>query len=714
MMTKLTLKKIQKRDGSIVEFDQKKIADAIFKAAQSVGGRDRKRAEELSKIVGQKLEDKYDGHSVPKVEEIQDMVEQVLMGEGHARTAKAYILYRQKRTEERAAKVKLLGHEDELKLPYNSLKVLVERYLKKDESGKIIETPKQMFERVANNIAQADTHYDKNAEVHKTASKFYEAMASLKFLPNSPTLMNAGNELQQLSACFVLPVGDSISEIFDGVKFAAIIHKSGGGTGFSFSRLRPKNDIVKSTLGVSSGPISFMKVYNVATEVIKQGGKRRGANMGILRVDHPDILEFINCKENEGAFNNFNISVALTEKFMQAVENDTEYELISPRGKHVVEKLRARDVFNLIVTNAWKNGEPGIIFIDRMNEFNPTPQVGEIESTNPCGEQPLLPFESCNLGSVNLALFVKNGEIDYSGIREMVHLGVHFLDNVIDMNKYPLPQIEQMTKGNRKIGLGIMGFADMLLQMGIAYNSEAGLKVAEEVMKFVKDESDKASEELAKHRGPFPNISKSIYKNKMMRNATRTTIAPTGSIGMIADASNGIEPLFALSFAKHVLDAQKLVYVNRYFERIAKEQGFYSPELMEQVAISGSVQHIDSVPDDVRKVFVVAHDIEPEWHVKIQAAFQRYTDNAVSKTVNFRSDATTKDVENVYMLAYKLGCKGVTIYRDRSRSEQVINLDTTKLRKKEDELCPICKSKLYFSEGCSTCPSCGYSKCSIA
>ncbi|MBS3113072.1 vitamin B12-dependent ribonucleotide reductase [Candidatus Woesearchaeota archaeon] len=711
-----TLKQIQKRDGSIVNFDQIKIAEAIFKAAKSVGGHDFEKAKYVASLVSQGLENKFNGHTIPKVEQIQDLVENVLIEGGYASTAKAYILYRENRKKLRDEKLKILGREDDLKLPMNSIKVLAERYLKRNHDGKLVETPKDMFRRVAENIASADALY--NGNVEETSKKFFDIMTSLIFLPNSPTLMNAGNELQQLAGCFVLPVGDSISEIFDGVKHAAIIHKSGGGTGFAFSRLRPKNDVVMSTKGVSSGPISFMKVYNVATETIKQGGKRRGANMGILRIDHPDIIEFINCKEKEGAFNNFNISVGLTEKFMQAVENDEEYELYNPRTKIHEGSLLARDVFNLIVTNAWKNGEPGIVFLDRMNRDNPTPEIGEIESTNPCGEQPLLPYESCNLGSINLVKFVKNGNIDYDELRKVVHISVHFLDNVIDKNNFPLPEIENMTKGNRKIGLGIMGFADMLLQLNIGYNTEQAVETAEKIMGFIQQESKLKSIALAVERGNFPNIERSIYNGQNMRNATRTTIAPTGSIGMIADASNGIEPLFAISFVKqNILGGDhKLLYINHFFEKIAKERGFYSEELMEEIAKTGSVQHVDAVPQDVKKIFVVSHDIDPIWHIKIQAAFQRNIENAVSKTVNFTHDATTKDVEKAFLLAYQLGCKGITIYRDGSREAQVINLDTTKHHKKketEENLCPQCKTKLYHSEGCSTCPSCGFSKCSV-
>ncbi|MFC1651793.1 vitamin B12-dependent ribonucleotide reductase [Patescibacteria group bacterium] len=569
----------------------------------------------------------------------------------------------------------------EPKVTENALTVLKERYFKKDENRKPIENATQMFERIAENVAQADKNYGADdMEVKKTIDQFYELMASLDFMPNSPTLMNAGKPLQQLSACFVLPIEDDMESIFQAVKDTAMIHKSGGGTGFAFSRLRPSQDTVKKTGGVASGPISFMRVFNASTEEIKQGGTRRGANMGILRVDHPDILHFIKCKADQTTLNNFNISVAITEDFMKSVENNQEYDLINPNGNRKEKSLNARKVFDLIVKMAWKNGEPGIIFIDRMNKDNPTPKMGKIESTNPCGEQPLLPYESCNLGSINLKQMVKDGKISWDHLRKTVYTGVHFLDNVIDMNKYPIKEIEENTKKNRKIGLGVMGFAEMLFLLGISYNSEEGVKIGAEVMKFIDDEARKASEALAEKRGPFPNFRESIYKDdKPLRNATRTTIAPTGTISIIANCSSGVEPLFAISFVKNVMDNVKLFETNTVFENITKEKGIYSKELIEKIANEGgAVTHMDEIPEDLKKLFVVAHDVTPEWHIKMQAAFQKYTDNAVSKTVNFSNKATEEDIHEVYMQAYKFGCKGVTVYRDGSRDMQVLETKKTK------------------------------------
>lgn len=677
MTGKSSISKIRKRDGRIVKFEPVKITNAIHKAFIAVKERDGETAKNLSAQVVAIIEDTFKDR-IPTVEEVQDIVEKVLIKNGFSDVAKAYILYRQKRTEIREAK-KLLGVSDDLKLSLNATQVLEKRYLLKDDHGNVVETPSQMFHRVARTIAAADRLYDKDADIEKTEAVFYEVMSRLEFLPNSPTLMNAGTDIGQLSACFVLPVDDSIEEIFDALKFMALIHKSGGGTGFSFSRLRPKGDFVRSTKGVASGPVSFMRIFDTATDIIKQGGRRRGANMGILRVDHPDILEFISAKEKEGSLTNFNLSVGVTDAFMEAVEKDGDYELINPRTGKPEKKLKAATVFNLIVASAWKTGDPGMVFLDEINRHNPTPTIGQIESTNPCGEVPLLPYESCNLGSINLSRMVKNSDVDWDKLRRVVRVAVHFLDNVIDANRYPLPQIEKITKENRKIGLGVMGFAELLIQLNIPYDSNEAIRVAEKVMSFISAEARKKSEELALERGSFPNFDVSVWKEKgykAMRNATLTTIAPTGSISIIAGTSSGIEPLFAISFVRNVIGTQ-LLEVNHLFEKVAKERGFYSLELMTEIAKKGSIRDMGNIPEDVRRVFVTALDIDPEWHVRMQAAFQKHVDNAVSKTVNLPQEATIEDVSKIFWLAYKLKCKGVTVFRYGSRTEQVLVLPPT-------------------------------------
>lgn len=1072
------IKKIRKRDGRIVEFNQKKITEAIYKAMVAVKKPNRRLAQRLSDKVVTLLEERLTKDRLPTVEGVQDIVEEVLMKSGQIEVARAYIIYRQKHKEIRELRKKVLEAEKEFKPTPGALTVLKKRYLRKGIKGEILETPTQMFKRVASNIAHADnlykTLYHPEIDIEQTAKEFYRVMAGLEFIPNSPTLMNAGKELQQLSACFVLPIPDSIAGIFEAIKNTAIIHQSGGGTGFSFSRLRPKGDIVKSTGGIASGPVSFMKVFNAATEAIKQGGTRRGANMGILRCDHPDILEFITCKEKEGELNNFNISVAITDRFMQALKMNSDYELINPRTNEVAGKLSARKIWDLMCMMAWKNGDPGVIFIDTINKDNPTPQIGKIESTNPCGEQPLLPNESCfapqtrivtdkglervedlfkeqekgrkiiiatplnglskeiifrpalitqlnpretikvtlingqqiqvtpdhkiltqegwkeagrltnqdkiaiqnreagdfiythpkeeeqlyqmfgwftgdgwftktcgltfgpedelafnkivpvwkeftntntktniqrnfvrcvstekrevlakfrkygflpargpkkeipkiiftapkqlqiaylqglfgadgyktihksqvvltsaslellrgvqlillnlgiksnikyylvrgkgraqgqlkingesyrrfldfinfpltpqkqekcdqyfqkriyhnpdfikvseirkaektlvydvtepithsliaegmivhncNLGSINLSRMIKvknkKTEIDWEKLRKVVHTAVHFLDNVIDMCRFPLPEIEDLVSANRKIGLGVMGWADMLIQLGIPYNSKRALILAEKIMKFITEEGRKASVELAKIRGIFPNFTGSVWDKKKIRvrNATITTIAPTGTISIIAGCSSGIEPLFALSFVRrNILGGEaEIVEVNPFFEKIARERKFYSKDLMREIAEKGSIQKIEGIPEDVKKLFVTALDIPYDIHIKMQAAFQKYTDNAVSKTINMPFESTPEDIEKAYKLAYDLKCKGVTIYRYGSRQTQVLYYGGKGKRKLERgkprklEKCPECGGKLTFEDGCAVCKNCGYSYCSVS
>ena len=572
----------------------------------------------------------------------------------------------------------------------NALAVLQKRYLAKDDKGKVQEDVPEMFRRVAKAVALADANYDPNIDLEQVSDEFYELMTSLRFLPNSPTLMNAGRPLGQLSACFVLPVDDSMDAIFDSVKNAALIHKSGGGTGFSFSRIRQKGSAVKSTGGIASGPVSFMKVFNAATEAVKQGGTRRGANMGVLRIDHPDIIEFINCKADNADITNFNISVGITESFMQAVENHSDYELIDPKTNAPVAKLNAEEVFNMIVDAAWRNGEPGIVFLDRLNRDNVIPSQGQIESTNPCGEQPLLPYESCNLGSINLVKMVKPAgkgfKVDYECLRHTVEQAVHFLDNVIDINNYPLEQISAVTRASRKIGLGVMGWADMLLLLGIPYDSEESVALAEEIMAFINQTGHEASARLAEKRGTFPLFCEStLAKGQPLRNATVTTIAPTGTLSIIGGCSSGIEPVFAYVYIRNIMDGTEMLEVNPVLMAKLKGLGLDNEDLLKKIAREGTIAHCEEIPEEIRRVFVCSHDIDPVSHIRMQAAFQNHTDNAVSKTVNFPNSATHDDVRQVYVQAYRMGCKGVTIYRDGSRDQQVLNIGSVKGKEANDK-----------------------------
>jgi ribonucleoside-diphosphate reductase alpha chain len=693
----MPITKIRKRDGRIVDFDPTRIKDAIHKAFIAVELADGQKAGHLTSEIVRLLEEKF-LEKVPSIEDAQDFVINVLRGEGFEKVAHEYEAYRKKKDEIRSLREKL-GIEP--KLTVNAMEVLRKRYLLKDLNEKIVETPTQMFMRIARAIAKVERKYGSNRK--ETEKTFYGMMSRLEFLPNSPTLFNAGTRLGQLSACFVLPVGDSLESIFTTVKNMALIEQTGGGVGFDFSRLRPRGDIVKSTKGVASGPVSFMRVFDVSTEIIKAGGKRRGAMMAILRADHPDIIEFITSKQQTGFLSNFNISVAASDEFMKAVEENAEYPLVNPRSKEKVAKLPAKNVWNLMAKSAWQSGDPGVVFIDEINRHNPTPQVGRIEATNPCGEQPLLPYESCNLGSINVSRMVEDGKIKWEKLGETARHCVRFLDDVIDANRYPLKETQVLTRANRKIGLGMMGFADMLIKLGIPYNSEKALEIGEELMKFLETQSHKESVELGSERGSFPNFRGSIWKDNYgtMRNSTVTTIAPTGSISIIAGCSSGIEPMFAISFIRNVLSGTRLFETNPLFEMIAKERGFYSAELLEKIAATGSLQSIDGIPDDVKKLFVTALDIEPEWHVRMQAVFQKYTDNAVSKTVNLPREATIEDVRKVYELAWKLKCKGVTVFRYGSKPEQVLYIGEVKTERGK-----FVTAESEYAGGCptQTCP----------
>jgi len=676
------VEKVRKRDGAVVDFNPQKIEEAIWKAAISVGGRDKEKASAIAKKVVDEIEKKFDG-KIPSVEDVQDIVEKVLIEEGHAATAKAYILYRHRKALQREMK-KILGVQDDLKLSMNSIQVLQRRYLLRDELGNVKETPSQLFRRVARYIASAEARFGSDDEtVRYYENAFYEIMTSFEFLPNSPTLMNAGTNIGQLSACFILGVGDSLEEIFDSIKYAALIHQSGGGTGFCFSHLRPRGDFVRSTAGVASGPISFMTVFDHATNVIKQGGKRRGANMGVLHIWHPDIEDFIGVKQTQGVLENFNISVGVDDAFMKAVEKDEEYALVNPRTREVVRRINARGLFKLIAYSAWKSAEPGVLFMDTINRANPTPKY-TIVATNPCGEVPMPDYESCNLGSINLSKFVEldwskvdwKKKINWERLRYVVRLAIQFLDNVVELNNYPLPQIKEMSLKHRRVGLGVMGFSRMLFKMGIKYDSPQGFEVGEGVMKFITEEARKMSHELGRARGSFPGFPESTWAKEYdaMRNATVTSIAPTGTISMIAETSSGIEPTFALAYIKNVMDGTKLFYSDDVFEHVLKVRGLYNPEMMKKIITKGSLREIEEIPKDIKDIFVISHDISAEDHIRMQAAFQKHTDLAVSKTINMPASASVEDVENAYMLAWKLGCKGVTVYRDRSRGEQVLSV----------------------------------------
>ena len=730
------LKRIIKRDGTETAFDEQKIQLAILKALveaePELGERRLKiEAERLTKVVINILLKAVNG-DLPTVEQVQDIVEQVLMAGGHYEAAKAYILYREKRRTARQARA-VIGVKDDLNLSLNQLKVIENRYLRHDESGKAIETPRQLFDRVAQFVAASELK-SKRAKWHRA---FFEVMTKMEFMPAGCYLRSAGTKKPSLANCFVLQVEDDMAKIFDAVKWLALIQQRGGGTGFNFSKLRPKGDYVKKSGGFATGPVSFMKVFDAATGQVMQGGYRMGANMGILNVDHPDILEFITCKTNQGEITNFNISVGATDEFMNAVKKNRRFELKNPRTGEVIQSLPAKQLFDQIVGLAWRTGDPGMIFLDKINKYNPVLKtLGPLMATNPCGEQPLHPFDVCNLGSINLAKFVKlsakgRHEVDWSRLEQVTKTAVRFLDNGVDVSGYPIPRVGKMAKANRRIGLGVMGWADMLYQLGITYNSSEGVRLAEKVMKAVNAAAVNESTALAREKGIFKNWKGSTYEKKGIRrrNLAVTTIAPTGTIAMVSGCSSGIEPEFALSFVKNVVDEAGLTYVNEHFRRAvetSKLSDSQKKQVLEEVAKSGSCQPIEYLPDSIKKTFVSAFDITPEWHIKMQAAFQKHTENAVSKTINFPQNATIEDVEKAYLLAWELGCKGITIYRSGSKDAQILStvpkkttqtiqskVRITPLKNKNEKLCPECGSEMEIVEGCSTCKHCGFSKCSL-
>jgi len=705
---KVLPKKILKRDGSAASFDPQKIKRAIYRAALEVLN-DKSKATQVAELVGKKALEKVSAlyqDKIPWVEEIQDIVEKALMEADYSVIARSYIVYRQEHQDLRQVKV-IYGVADDLKLPLNTLLVLKNRYLLKDDDRNVIETPRRLFQRVARAISEAEVNFKSKKSREEVEETFLKMMTALEFLPNSPTLMNASTSLGQLSACFVLPVEDSMEGIFTALKNMAVIHQTGGGTGFDFSRLRQKGDLVSTTKGEASGPVSFMSIFNQGTGVIVQGGRRRGANMGILRCDHPDIMDFIEAKLEESAFSNFNLSVGATDKFLEAAKREDSFDLINPRTKKKVKSVNAKSLFDLIVYSAWRTGDPGLVFLDEINRRNPTPKLGRIEATNPCGEIPLLPYESCNLGSINLSKIVKDGSIDWDMLREKIHWGVHFLDNVIEINKYPLPQIKKMTLGNRKIGLGVMGFADMLIKLAIPYTDEKAVRLASQIMRFFRQESIQASQALAQERGVFPNYDSSVYprKNLKLRNATVNTVAPTGTISIIAGCSSGIEPLFALSYVRNVLSGSKLFETHPLFEREIRQQGLYSKELMAKAGKFGSIQNLQEIPVELRKIYVTAFDVSPSQHLQIQSAFQRYTDNSVSKTINLPPEASAEEVREIYFLAYELKCKGITVYRYGTRKEQVLSFDT-RMTERTTEDYDFITAESEFSGGCHSglCP----------
>ncbi len=665
-----------KRSGKRVLFNENKIVQAVWNAMEDKGEGTLKDAEKVKDLVVKKLNDDFPT-GTPSVEDVQDRVESALLELKHTNVAKAYILYRMERAKLREQKAALIGGQiDELKLTYNSVRLLEQRYLARDENGQISETPSQLFWRVAKSVAMAELKYDN--EPKNAARSFYRMLSNLEFVPSSPTIMNAGQKRKQLSSCFVIPIEDDLEKIFEAVKHAVLVQQAGGGTGFSFSRLRPKGDPVDDVNNVAAGPIAFMKVFATAMQAIKQGGHRQGANMAVLRVDHPSILDFINLKLQSGVMANFNLSVGITEEFMRALDRDEEYQLINPRTGESPGTLSARVVFDSILAVSWRCGDPGIIFLDRINEHNSCSHIGEIEATNPCAEQPLLPYQSCCEGSVNLVKCLKERdgkyELDFEKLRRIVKTSIQFLDDVIDVNHYTLDKIEYMTRGTRRIGLGVMGFADMLLLLRIPYNSDDAVELADKLGKTIRDAAEKASFELAEERGTYPywRGSKHEQEGKRIRNSGLLGLAPTGSISIIADVSSGIEPNYAFAYTRTLSEGGSMLVINRAFKTLMHDLEI-PKEVLHDIAKRGTILETDPLPDDIKRVCVTAQQIAPEWHIKIQAAWQTHVDGAISKTINFPANASVKDIEDGMMLAWTLGCKGLTVYRDSSLDAQILN-----------------------------------------
>ncbi len=788
------IQKIKKRNGDIVNFDQFKITEAIWKAAKSVGGTNKDLAKQISNQVAAVLEVFYkDEENIPTVEQIQDLVEKILIEGGHAKTAKAYIIYRQEHKNLRNFQENLLGGKI-TKLPFspNALKVLSGRYLQRDENGEVRESPEEMFDRVARALAKVEGNYGKNKEqIQQHAERFKDVLYNFEFIPAGRTLANAGGKTRLVANCIVLHFEDSMEGIFTTLKDAALLQQAGSGLGFPWHLIRPAGFRTSKTQGMASGPVSFMRAYNESFGVIKQQG-RHGANMGVMRIDHPDILEFIEAKWEEGSIVNFNISVGLTDEFMQAVKNKSQAPWVcqwngkkmkprrvirNSRGAFVEardESITASELMDKIIDAAWRNGEPGVLFPDSANKTNPVPALGRLEATNPCGEQWLHDGDVCNLGSINLAKFVADGEINEKRLRSVTKTAVRMLDNVIDLSDFPVDKVNATFRNNRRVGLGIMGFADMLYQLQIPYNSEKGYETATKVMSIVNNSAHEASQELAKEKGTFPNWDISIYgpkgQDEKMRNSALTTVAPTGSISMLLECSSGVEPFFALAYNKEVMSGQTLSYINPHLEEELKKLGLYTDEIIKEIEKTGSIQHIERIPQGIRKVYVTAMDIDADAHIQMQAAFQKHVDNSISKTINFPYSATRDDVRKGYLLSWELGLKGCTVYRDGSRQEQVLNIKKEEKKKEEDgkkeirdeqieipseeetnfeeiipppvaeineeieapeisedrehmslnkkeiiasKKCPECSSPIQIAEGCMLCLACGFSACSV-